>query len=41
MKDNRTNIETLFRAHYQEMYHLAKCILLDDAENKDVVSEVF
>jgi RNA polymerase sigma-70 factor (ECF subfamily) len=41
MKENRTYIERLFRAHYQEMYHLAKCILMDDAESKDVVSEVF
>ncbi len=41
MKTIKTDIERLFRAHYQEMYHLARCILLDDAESKDVVSEVF
>jgi RNA polymerase sigma factor (sigma-70 family) len=41
MKTNKTDIERLFRAHYQEMYHLARCILVDDAESKDVVSEVF
>ena len=41
MKTIKTDIERPFRAHYQEMYHLARCILLDDAESKDVVSEVF
>ena len=41
MKTINTDIERLFRAHYQEMYHLARCILMDDAESKDVVSEVF
>lgn len=35
------DIERLFRAHYQKMYQLARCILYDEAESKDVVSEVF
>ena len=30
MKTINTDIERLFRAHYQEMYHLARCILMDD-----------
>ena len=35
------NIEQLFRRHYEKMYNLARCILSDDDESKDVVSEVF
>ncbi len=35
------NIEQLFRRHYEKMYHLAKCILSDADESKDVVSDVF
>ena len=35
------NIEQLFRRHYAKMYNLARCILSDDDESKDVVSEVF
>ena len=35
------NIEQLFRRHYVKMYNLARCILSDDDESKDVVSEVF
>ena len=31
----------MFRQHYEKMYNLAKSILSDDDESKDVVSEVF
>ncbi len=31
----------MFRQHYEKMYNLARCILSDDDESKDVVSEVF
>lgn len=34
-------IETLFRRHYAAMYRLARTILYDADESKDVVSEVF
>ena len=35
------NIERMFRQHYEKMYNLARCILSDDDESKDVVSDVF
>lgn len=35
------DIERLFRRHYGKMYNLARCILSDDDESKDVVSEIF
>ena len=35
------DIERLFRRHYEKMYNLARCILSDDDESKDVVSDVF
>ena len=35
------DIEQLFRQHYEKMYNLARCILSDDDESKDVVSDVF
>ena len=35
------DIERMFRRHYEKMYNLARCILNDDDESKDVVSEVF
>ena len=35
------DIEQLFRLHYEKMYNLARCILSDDDESKDVVSDVF
>ena len=35
------DIEQMFRRHYEKMYNLARCILSDDDESKDVVSEVF
>ena len=34
-------IETLFRLHYAAMYRLARTILYDADESKDVVSDVF
>lgn len=37
----RDEIERLFRTHYGRMYQLARLILHDDEESKDVVSEVF
>lgn len=35
------NIERLFRSHYEAMYNLARYLLADDDESKDVVSDVF
>ena len=35
------DIELMFRRHYEKMYNLARYILSDDDESKDVVSEVF
>ena len=35
------NIECLFRSHYEAMYNLARYLLADDDESKDVVSDVF
>ncbi len=35
------DIEQLFHRHYEKMYNLARCILADDDESKDVVSDVF
>ena len=35
------DIERMFRQHYGKMYNLARSILSDDDESKDVVSEVF
>ena len=37
----RNQIENLFKTHYAQMYRLAVTILYDEAESKDVVSEVF
>lgn len=37
----RKEIENLFKTHYAQMYRLAVTILYDEAESKDVVSEVF
>ena len=31
----------MFRQHYEKMYNLARCLLSNDDESKDVVSEVF
>ena len=35
------DIERMFRQHYEKMYNLARYLLSDDDESKDVVSEVF
>ena len=37
----RSQIESLFKTHYTLMYHLALTLLFDEAESKDVVSDVF
>ena len=37
----RKDVESLFKTHYTHMYHLALTLLFDEAESKDVVSEVF
>ena len=37
----RSQIESLFKTHYTQMYHLALMLLFDEAESKDVVSDVF
>lgn len=36
----RKEIESLFKTHYTQMYHLALTLLFDEAESKDVVSDV-
>jgi RNA polymerase sigma-70 factor (ECF subfamily) len=37
----RKDVESLFKTHYTQMYHLALTLLFDEAGSKDVVSEVF
>ena len=37
----KEDIEGLFRQHYSQMIRLAKRLLYDDEESRDVVSEVF
>lgn len=37
----KTDIERIFRTHYEKMYNLARCILYDNDECKDVVSDIF
>ena len=37
----RSQIESLFKTHYSQMYHLALTLLFDEAESRDVVSDVF
>ena len=37
----RNEVELLFKTHYARMYHLALTLLFDEAESKDVVSDVF
>lgn len=41
MKQGNADIERLFRQHYAGMYRVARSILYDADECKDVVSEVF
>ena len=36
----RKDVESLFKTYYTQMYHLAFTLLFDEAESKDVVSEV-
>ncbi len=38
---DRETFERIFRAHYGEMFRLARRLLGDDCESKDVVSDVF
>lgn len=38
---NGNNIEKLFKAHYQQMYRLAKALLHDDDSACDIVHDVF
>ncbi len=38
---NRNDIEKLFKAHYQQMYRLAKALLQDDDLARDIVHDVF
>ena len=37
----RKEVESLFKTHYAQMYHLALTLLFDEAESKDVVSDIF
>ena len=37
----RKEVESLFKTHYTQRYHLALTLLFDEAESKDVVSDVF
>ena len=37
---NEKEMERLFRANYMKMYRLAKSILYDEDESRDVVSEI-
>lgn len=39
--DRKQQIEMLFRKHYRAMYRLAKMLLHDDDESKDIVHDVF
>lgn len=38
---NRNDIERLFKAHYAQMYRLAKALLHDDDLARDIVQDVF
>lgn len=38
---NGNNIEKLFKAHYLQMYRLAKALLHDDDSARDIVHDVF
>lgn len=37
----KERLEQLFKKHYGDMYRLARILLHDDAESKDIVSDVF
>ena len=36
MMNRKKDIEQLFRQHYAKMYNLARCILSDDDESKEI-----
>ncbi|MCM1067116.1 MAG: sigma-70 family RNA polymerase sigma factor [Muribaculaceae bacterium] len=38
---NKNDIEKLFKAHYQQMYRMAKALLHDDDSARDIVHDVF
>ncbi|MGM9847823.1 MAG: RNA polymerase sigma factor [Muribaculaceae bacterium] len=38
---DKSQIEKLFRQHYAKMYVLARTLLYDDEESRDVVSDIF
>ncbi|MBR1800073.1 MAG: sigma-70 family RNA polymerase sigma factor [Bacteroidaceae bacterium] len=38
---NKETLERLFHGHYRQLFRLAMTLLHDEAESKDVVSEVF
>ncbi len=38
--NRKKDIEQLFRQHYAKMYNLARCILSDDDESKDISLQV-
>ena len=38
---DKETIAQLFRQHYAQMLSLARCLLYDEEESRDVVSEVF
>lgn len=38
--EQKKEIEQLFRQHYAKMYNLARCILSDDDESKDISLQV-
>jgi len=38
---DKETIAQLFRQHYAQMFSLARCLLYDEEESRDVVSEVF
>ena len=38
---DKSLIEQLFRQHYAQMLSIARCLLYDEEESRDVVSEVF
>ena len=37
----KTDIERIFKRYYEKMYNLARCIIYDEEECKDVVSDIF
>lgn len=37
----KTDIERIFKRYYEKMYNLTRCIIYDEEECKDVVSDIF